>query len=117
MLLLSMIQLAATLLKSKKTGVLIVLVLNLIGYVLTPSRFMTWLQLEGNLQFIANLLSAWLSPLQHATYAMHTFGYDSLPTLFISNVIMFSLSLALGGVSLVMFKRYQFNFSGGDGDE
>lgn len=114
MLLLSMLQLTATLTRNKRAGVLVVLSLNLTSYILTPSRFITWLQLDSNLQYIANLLSVWLSPLQHATYSMHTFGYDSLPTLFASNIIMMAISLILVCTSFLLLKKYYFHFLGGD---
>ena len=76
MLLLSMIQLTFTVLKSRRAGVCAAMLVNFIGFVLTPARFMTWLNLPQEMQYYANLLSAWLSPLQHATYTMHNFGYD-----------------------------------------
>ena len=116
-LLMSMIQLAFTVLKSRKAGIIAALVINFAGYVLTPDRFMTWLQLPMEMQYYANLLSAWLSPLQHATYTMHNFGYDLLPRVHTSYMILGGTSVALMIVSAIAMRRFSFNFTGGYSDE
>jgi hypothetical protein len=116
-LLMSMIQLTFTVLKSRKAGIIAALVINFAGYVLTPDRFMTWLQLPMEMQYYANLLSAWLSPLQHATYTMHNFGYDLLPRLHTSYLILGGTSVALMIVSAIAMRRFSFNFTGGYSDE
>lgn len=116
-LLMSMIQLTFTVLKSRKAGIIAALVINFAGYVLTPDRFMTWLQLPMEMQYYANLLSAWLSPLQHATYTMHNFGYDLLPRVHTSYMILGGTSVALMIVSAIAMHRFSFNFTGGYSDE
>lgn len=116
-LLMSMIQLTFTVLKSRKAGIIAALVINFAGYVLTPDRFMTWLQLPMEMQYYANLLSAWLSPLQHATYTMHNFGYDLLPRVHTSYLILGGTSVALMIVSAIAMRRFSFNFTGGYSDE
>lgn len=94
-LLLSMLQLLFAVLKSKKTGILAAILLNFVGFVLTPERFMAWLHLPTEMRYYANVLAAWLSPLQHANYTMHNFGYDLLPRLHVSYLI-------LGGLTVLM---------------
>lgn len=116
-LLLSMLQLTFTILKSRKAGVCAALVINFVGFVLTPARFMTWLDLPSEFRYYANLLSAWLSPLQHATYTMHNFGYDLLPKLWVSYAIFGGLTLGLIGLTFHAMGRFSFNFSGGYADE
>lgn len=116
-LFLSMLQLAFTVLKSRKTGVCAALIVSFTGFVLTPDRFMTWLSLPPDFTYYANLLSAWLSPLQHATYAMHNLGYDLLPKLWVSHAFFGGLSLLLMGTSFLSMKRFSFDFSGGLTDE
>ncbi len=116
-LLMSMIQLAFTVMKSRKAGIVAALVINFAGYVLTPDRFMTWLQLPMEMQYYANLLSAWLSPLQHATYTMHNFGYDLLPRVHTSYMILGGTSVALMIVSAIAMRRFSFSFTGGYSDE
>ena len=116
-LLMSMIQLTFTVLKSRKAGILAALIINFAGYVLTPDRFMTWLDLPMEMQYYANLLSAWLSPLQHATYTMHNFGYDLLPRVSTSNLILSGTSLLLIMIAIFAMRRFSFNFTGGYTDE
>lgn len=116
-LLMAMLQLTFTVLKSRKAGIIAVLGINFAGYVLTPDRFMTWLQLPREMQYYANLLSAWLSPLQHATYTMHNFGYDLLPRVQTSCLLLGGVSLLLMIVSALAMRRFSFRFTGGYSDE
>jgi len=116
-LLMSMIQLTFTVLKSRKAGIMAALIINFAGYVLTPDRFMTWLQLPQSMTYYANLLSAWLSPLQHATYIMHNFGYDLLPRLHISYLLLGGVTIVLIAISALSMRRFPFNFTGGYSDE
>lgn len=116
-LLMAMLQLTFTMLKSRKAGIIAVLGFNFAGYVLTPDRFMTWLQLPREMQYYANLLSAWLSPLQHATYTMHNFGYDLLPRVQTSCLLLGGVSLLLMIVSALAMRRFSFRFTGGYSDE
>ena len=116
-LLLATIQLTFTLLKSRKAGIMAALILNFMGFVLTPDRFMAWLNLPQELRYYANLASAWLSPLQHATYTMHNFGYDLLPRLWVSYLILGGATAALIIISALTMRRYAFSFAGGTSDE
>ena len=116
-LLLATIQLTFTLLKSRRAGILAALILNFAGFVLTPDRFMAWLELPSELQYYANLASAWLSPLQHATYTMHNFGYDLLPRLEVSYLILGGATATLIIISAVTMRRYAFSFAGGISDD
>ncbi len=116
-LLLSLVQLAATVFKSKKTGVGIALLIGLTGFVLTPERFVTWLSLPTEFRYYANLLAAWLSPLQHATYTMHNFGYDLLPRVGVSYGILGGASAVLFLLSAFKMRTYNFSFTGGMNDD
>ena len=113
MLLLSSVQLAFTVLKSRQTGTALALLICLTGFILTPERFMQWLNLPLEFTFYANLLSAWLSPLQHATYMMHNFGYDLLPRLSTSMLLLGGVSAALLALSALRMRHYNYVFSGG----
>lgn len=116
-LLMAMIQLTFTVLKSRKAGIMAALIINFAGYVLTPDRFMAWLELPHEMQYYANLLSAWLSPLQHATYTMHNFGYDLLPRLHTSYLLLGGTALLLMALSLWRMRSFSFSFTGGHSDE
>ncbi len=112
-LFLALLQTTLTIAKSKRLGVAVVMSINLMGYILTPERFMTWLQMGQEFKYYANLLSAWLSPLQHATYTMHNFGYDLLPRLSTSYIIMGGASILLAGTSFMLIRIKGVDFSGG----
>ena len=116
-LLMSMLQLTFTMLKSRKAGIIATLVINFAGYVLTPDRFMTWLNLPTEMRYYANLLSAWLSPLQHATYTMHNFGYDLLPRLHVSYLLLGGATAVMIALSVFKMRTFQFSFTGGYSDE
>lgn len=116
-LLMAMLQLTFTVFKSRRAGIIAALVINFAGYVLTPDRFMTWLELPQEMRYYANLLSAWLSPLQHATYTMHNFGYDLLPRLGTSYLLLCGAALLLMALSLWKMRSFSFSFTGGHSDE
>lgn len=110
-LLLSTIQLTCTIVKSRKLGTNIVISISMLSFLLTPDRFMTWLSLGSDFRFYANLFSAWCTPLQHATYPMHSFGYDWLPPLWVSHVFMGSLSAVLIYIALIRLKKFSYQFT------
>ena len=116
-LLTAMIQMTFAVLKNRRAGIMAALIVNFAGYVLTPDSFMTWLQLPQSFAYYANLISAWISPLQHATYSMHNFGYDMLPTLPVSHMLLGGAMLALSVAAALAMRRFQFNFMGGYADE
>ena len=113
-LFLSALQLFLTVYKSKRAAVSVVLTVNVVAYLLIPDRFMTWLNLDDQMRYVANLISAWLSPLQHATYIMHNFGYDYLPRLWVTYVIMGSLTILLFVASFAVLRVRGISFSGGN---
>lgn len=114
MILLGCLQLAVTIYCHKKAGITAALIVNFIGFLLTPNRFLFWLSLPTNLQYIANVLSAWVSPLQHATYLMHNFGYDLLPSIGDSVGIMGGVSMAFVLMAVAKMKTFQFYFVEGE---
>ena len=58
------------------------------------------------------MLTGWISPLNHASYPGHSFGYDKLPTIFQSSVLFLVLLAVLGLLSCRALKRYNFTFIG-----
>ena len=112
-LFLSALQLLLTVCKSKRTGVAAVLSINVVAYLLTPDRFITWLNLGEHMEYMANLLSAWLSPLQHATYIMHNFGYDYLPRLWMTYAIMGGFTVLIFAGAFAALRIKGIDFSGG----
>ena len=73
------------------------------------------LKLPDQAYYLANVAIGWASPLNHATYHMHNFGYDLLPRMWQSFAI-FGLLIGLGWLaSLRAIKNYNFNFTGTEG--
>ena len=113
-LLVGTILLLFNILKGRAAGMAAVLAFSLYGYILNPQTIMTLLKLPDYLQYRANVIMGWLSPLNHATYHMHNFGYDLLPTLTQSNLIFGGLILILFVLTLLAIRRYSFSFTAGD---
>lgn len=97
--------------KNRLGGILSVFLLNLYGLLLTPQIIGKLLHIPETVQYKSNVLCGWLSPLNHVTYYMHNFGYDYLPRIWQSCLILFVLS----GVNLCVIHwlagRYEFQFS------
>ena len=58
------------------------------------------------------MLTGWISPLSHAVYARHNFGYDRLPTVVQSLAVFDGLLILLVLLSMKALKRYPFTFLG-----
>ncbi len=96
--------------KSKFLGIGSVFFLNIVGVVMDPIVIGRMLEISPNLQYRVNVFVGWLSPLNHATYYMHNFGYDLLPRIWHSLAI-FSL-LILINLCIIRKKvnQYEFDF-------
>ena len=69
------------------------------------------LNIPEGVQYKSNVISGWISPLNHATYYMHNFGYDLLPRLWHSYLILGVWILLNILLIRRLARRYQFNFS------
>lgn len=58
----------------------------------------------------ANVLCGWLSPLNHATFLMHNFGYDYLPKISMSIGIFLAAIILLMILSGMKMQTYSFTF-------
>ena len=95
-------------------GVFAVFAWSLYGFFMNPQIFMHVLRItDEHYRYLANVAAAWASPLNHATFSMHSFGYELLPTLGQSCLIF------AGGFVLLLLlcwravRRYNFGISGG----
>lgn len=88
------------------------IILSGFGILLNPEVLFKWLQLPQERMKIANILFGWISPLNHATYYMHNFGYDNLPRLWVSYLFFGVAGAVLFGLSLHRIKNYSFDFMG-----
>jgi hypothetical protein len=100
--------------KGQFWGVASVFLFSLYGFLINPQTFNTFMKLTDEQMYIANLWAAWMSPLQHATYHMHNFGYDLLPRMWMTYGIFFVLIAFCFVMALRAMRKYNFNFSGND---
>ena len=96
----------------KSAGVAAAFGFSLYGFLLNPELFKQLLHLPDELMYKANVLTGWLSPLNHATYHMHNFGYDLLPRLWQTFAIFAALIALLMFLILRAIRRYNFMFMG-----
>lgn len=96
----------------KKGGMIGAIIFSGFGFLLTPNVIGAWMGLSLENMKTANIIFGWISPLNHATYYMHNFGYDNLPRLYQSYLFFAVGSLILFLLSLWKIKKYQFNFTG-----
>lgn len=98
--------------KGQAAGVVSVLIFSAYGMLLNPENIQKLLQLPDVMYYKARVWVGWASPLNHATYYMHNFGYDDLPTLRQTGAIFGGLLLFLVFLSIKVMKRYAFQFKG-----
>lgn len=111
-LLMAFIMLTFNIRKGQIAGVVSVFVFSLFGFLLNPQLIKTMFKLPDELMYKANVAVGWLSPLNHATYHMHNFGYDLLPRLWMTYAI-FGLLIGLCFIlALRSVRKYNFNFTG-----
>ena len=85
---------------------------SLYGFLLEPDTIVRIFDLGKQERYRVNVLTGWISPLNHASYPGHSFGYDKLPTIFQSAVLFLVLLAALSIFSCRALKRYNFTFMG-----
>ena len=96
-------------------GVISVFLYSVYGFLLNPDTIQKLFKLPDQAYYLANVAIGWASPLNHATYHMHNFGYDLLPRMWQSFTI-FGVLISLGWLaSLWAIKNYNFNFTGTEG--
>lgn len=91
-------------------GVQGALLINLYGYLLNPGLIQRIFNIPSGALYRANVLCGWLSPLNHATFPMHNFGYDYLPEIQVSVVFFLILIVLLLSLSMSRMRKYNFTF-------
>lgn len=114
-LLMAFIMLTFNIRKGQIAGVVSVFVFSLFGFLLNPQLLKTIFKLPDELMYKANVAVGWMSPLNHATYHMHNFGYDLLPRLWQTYVIFGVLIVLCFILALRSVRKYNFNFTGTEG--
>lgn len=97
----------------RKYGMLLGLGYSLYGFLLDPEVLGALMGLEKHQLYRVRSLVGWISPLNHAVYGMHDFGYDNLPSILQSLAFFGLLALLLGLLSYRALKTYSFTFMGG----
>ena len=92
-------------------GVIGAFAVSLYGLLLNPDVFRKLFHFTESQEYRANVFCGWLSPLNQATFPMHSFGYDYLPGIGMSMFIFAILIIALIGLSAVRIKGYNFSFT------
>lgn len=114
-LLMVFVMLIFNLWKGQLAGIVSVFGFSLYGFLLNPQTLKAIFQLPDELMYKANVAVGWLSPLNHATYHMHNFGYDLLPRLWQTYLIFGGLIAVCFYLSLRAARKYNFNFTGTEG--
>ena len=111
-LVLMFLQMFFTLWKGQMAGVISALTFSAYGLLLNPDNLKTLLKLPDEFYYKARVIVGWISPLNQATYSMHNFGYDNLPSLKETFLIFGSILTILVFLSTRQMKRYNFQFRG-----
>lgn len=111
---LSLVVLAGNLLPGKNRGLIAGMLFCLYGFLLDPKVLRVILGYEEYEMYKVNVLISWISPLSHAAYGRHNFGYDRLPTVGQSCLVFSGLILGLGILCGWLIRKYHFVFLGGD---
>ena len=82
---------------------------SLFGFLLDPEILAKILGKEDYEMFFIRRITGWVSPLNHATYGMHDFGYDVLPSIGQSCMIFLGILGFLAGLSFLTLKKYNFS--------
>ena len=91
-----------------------VVAFSLWGLLLEPALFMRLLRLPEGMAYRANVLTGWFSPLNQATFPLHSFGYNALPRIWQSIALFAAGAALLYLAALRAVRRYQFQFTGAE---
>ncbi len=95
-----------------KAGMVGGVIFSAFGFLMNPSVLDQILPANMPYVNMANIIFGWISPLNHATYYMHNFGYDNLPRLWQSYTGFIVLTALFFVMSMWRVKRYNFSFTG-----
>lgn len=93
-------------------GIISALVFSLYGFLLNSQTIKTIFRLHDYQKYMANVAVGWLSPLNHATYHMHNFGYDLLPRIWQTFLFFGVCTVLIFFLSFRAVRKYNFYFTG-----
>ncbi len=105
-----------TLLKNQAAGIGAAFIYHLYGFLLNADGLAQVFSLSPQVAYRASIWCGWLSPLKHATFPSHNFGYDRLPTLGATYGIFSAAIVIMALIVLWRMKYYSFYFSGNTED-
>lgn len=111
---LSFLMLLVQMKRGKKSAIAAGLIYSLFGFLLEPKVLAQLLHKEEYEMFQMRRIAGWISPLNHATYGMHDFGYDVLPSISQSCLIFLLFLVVLMALSFRTLKNYNFTSFTGD---
>lgn len=88
------------------------IVFSVFGFLFSPTVIAGLLHLPDERLNIANIIFGWISPLNHATYYMHNFGYDNLPKLRDSYLFFITGSVFIFTLCALRIRKVNFSFTG-----
>ena len=93
----------------KKAAIAAGLFYSLCGFLLNPEVLAKILHKEEYEMYLVRRIAGWISPLNHATYGMHDFGYDVLPSIWQSCCIFMLILFSLSALTFYTLKKYNFS--------
>ena len=93
------------------TQISAVVVLKCLGFLRDPEILGKMMGLEPFEMYKVRTATGWISPLNHAVYGRHNFGYDHLPTVGQSCMVFFLILCILAFLSFRVLKRYPLSKS------
>lgn len=85
---------------------------NLYTVLMSPELIGELFHISEQERYKLYVIAGWASPLRQATYHLHNFGYDKLPTIWQSLVYSGVVLILLFILALAGMRKYNFNFGG-----
>lgn len=104
--------LLGNLILDKKYGMLLSIGYSLYGFLLDPKVLGRLLGMEDYEMYRIRSIVGWISPLNHAVYGMHDFGYDNLPSVWQSMGFFGLILMVTAILSYRALSKYNFTFLG-----
>ena len=97
---------------SETAGMAAGIVFNLYIVIMSPELIGELIKISEQEKYKLYVIASWASPLRQATYHLHNFGYDRLPTIKQSILYAVVILLFLLLAALLGMRKYNFNFGG-----
>lgn len=99
---------------SHVAGMTVGLLFHLYVVIINPEFLGEVIPFSTDKLYQLNVLAGWISPLRQATYHLHNFGYDKLPTIENSITCGIVILTILILLAMVGMRNYNFSFGGNE---